>query len=174
MAARLSKVILVASIGLLALIIVINNVTDYDTNFQYVYHVLTMDTIFPNSPLTWRAIPSPMLQHLAYSLIIATETAITGLCLAGAGRLLQAISAPGVRFNQAKGIAIYGLTLAFVFWFVGFMVLGGEWFAMWQSPDWNGQQPAFRFIGCVGIVLLYLGLADADLPPPKEPKPHNQ
>ena len=35
---------------------------------------------------------------------------------------------------------------------------------MWQSIDWNGQQPAFRFIGCVGFVLLYLSLSDSDLP----------
>jgi predicted small integral membrane protein len=164
MAVRLSKVVLVASIGLLALIIVINNVTDYHTNFQYVYHVLTMDTIFPDSTLTWRAIRDPGLQRLAYGLIIATELTIALLCLTGAGRLLGAISTAGTTFNQAKATAIYGLTLAFVFWFVGFMVLGGEWYAMWQSVDWNGQQPAFRFIGCVGLVLVYLALVDGDLP----------
>jgi predicted small integral membrane protein len=162
MAARLSKIVLVASIGLLALLIVINNVTDYDTNFQYVYHVLSMDTIFPDSTLTWRAIQNPQLQHIAYRLIIATEAAIALLCWVGAGQLLQVITATGTIFNQAKATAIYGLTLAFVFWFVGFMVLGGEWYAMWQSPDWNGQQPAFRFIGCVGIALIYLIGADGD------------
>jgi predicted small integral membrane protein len=163
MAMRLSKVVLVASIGLLALIIVINNVTDYNTNFQYVYHVLSMDTIFPNSTLTWRAIQDPQLQHLAYRLIIATETVIALLCLVGAGQLLQTLTATGKTFNQAKATAVYGLTLAFVFWFVGFMVLGGEWYAMWQSLDWNGQQPAFRFIGCVGIALIYLSGADGDI-----------
>ncbi|HIK46329.1 MAG TPA: DUF2165 domain-containing protein [Leptolyngbyaceae cyanobacterium M65_K2018_010] len=164
MAVRISKIVLVASIGLLALMIVINNVTDYDTNFQYVYHVLSMDTIFPDSTLTWRAIHDPALQRIAYAIIIATEVTIAILCLTGAGRLLGAIAGTGVTFNQTKTIAIYGLTLAFVFWFIGFMVLGGEWYAMWQSPDWNGQQPAFRFIGCVGIVLLYLNMPDGDLP----------
>jgi len=164
MAVRLSKIALVAAIGLLALIIVVNNITDYNTNFQYVYHVLAMDTIFPDSTLTWRAIRNPALQHVAYAIIIATEATIAALCLAGAGRLLQTIQDPGQRFNRAKAIATYGLTLAFLFWFVGFMVLGGEWYAMWQSADWNGQQPAFRFIGCVGLVLIYLSLADPDLP----------
>jgi predicted small integral membrane protein len=164
MAVRLSKIALVAAIGLLALIIVVNNTTDYNTNFQYVYHVLAMDTIFPNSTLTWRAIRTPALQHAAYILIIATEAAITVLCLGGAGRLLQRLTQPGLAFNRAKATATYGLTLAFLFWFVGFMVIGGEWYAMWQSPDWNGQPPAFRFIGCVGLGLIYLSLADADLP----------
>lgn len=164
MASRLSKIALVAAIGLLALIMVINNLTDYNTNFQYVYHVLSMDTILPDSPLTWRAIHTPALQHAAYALIIATEAAIAILCLVGAGRLWQLLGATSSEFHRAKAIATYGLTLAFLFWFVGFMVLGGEWYAMWQSPDWNGQQPAFRFIGCVGLVLIYLSLADADLP----------
>lgn len=164
MAVRLSKIALVAAIGLLALVIVVNNLTDYNTNFQYVYHVLSMDTIFPDSTLTWRAIRIPALQHAAYALIIATEATIAILCLVGAGQLLQGLRASGHLFNRAKAIATGGLTLAFLFWFVGFMVLGGEWYAMWQSPDWNGQQPAFRFIGCVGLVLIYLSQADPDLP----------
>jgi predicted small integral membrane protein len=166
MAVRLSKIVLVASIGLLALIIVVNNTTDYNTNFQYVHHVLAMDTIFPDSTLTWRAIHTPALQHAAYAAIIATEATIAVLCWVGAARLWQRLTQPGSAFNQAKAIATYGLTLAFLFWFVGFMVIGGEWYAMWQSPDWNGQPPAFRFIGCVGLVLIYLSLADGDLPIP--------
>ncbi|HSM83128.1 MAG TPA: DUF2165 domain-containing protein [Nodosilinea sp.] len=163
MAARISKTLLVASIGLLALVIVVNNLTDYSANFRYIQHVLSMDTVFPDSQLTWRAIGSPQLQNFAYAVIIAIESLITLLCLGGAIRLLQAIRCSGVAFNRAKATATYGLTLAFLFWFLGFMVVAGEWFTMWQSIDWNGQQPAFRFIGCVGFVLLYLNLADEDL-----------
>lgn len=39
-----------------------------------------------------------------------------------------------------------GLTLGFTLWFAGFMIVGAEWFQMWQSTTWNGQQAAFRFI----------------------------
>jgi predicted small integral membrane protein len=28
--------------------------------------------------------------------------------------------------------------------FGGFIVIGGEWFQMWRSDDWNGLDPAFR------------------------------
>jgi predicted small integral membrane protein len=162
MAARISKTLLVAAIGLLALVIVVNNLTDYNANFHYIQHVLSMDTVFADSQLTWRAIASPPLQRIIYGAIIATEAAIAVLCLAGAGRLIQALGSSSATFNQAKATATYGLTLAFLFWFVGFMVVAGEWFTMWQSADWNGQQPAFRFIGCVGFVLLYLSLADGE------------
>ena len=36
------------------------------------------------------------------------------------------------------------------------MVIGGEWFAMWQSAQWNGQAAATRFLICIGIALLLL------------------
>ncbi len=165
MAVRISKTLLVASIGLLAAIILLNNVTDYNVNFNYIQHVLSMDTVLLDSHLTWRAIASPKLQQVAYLAIIATEAAIALLCLGGAVRLGQTLGGSGATFNRAKATATYGLTLAFLFWFVGFMVVGGEWFTMWQSVDWNGQQPAFRFIGCVGFVLIYLSLSDGDLEP---------
>ncbi|MGB3199602.1 MAG: DUF2165 domain-containing protein [Nodosilinea sp.] len=163
MAVRISKTLLVSAIDLLALVIVLNNLTDYDANFRYIQHVLSMDTVFPDSQLTWRAIASSGLQKAIYAAIIATETTIAVLCLAGAVKLALALGRSGIAFDQAKSLATYGLTLAFLFWFLGFMVVAGEWFTMWQSADWNGQQPAFRFIGCVGFVLLYLSLSDRDI-----------
>ena len=41
-------------------------------------------------------------------------------------------------------------------WFLGFMVIGCEWFAMWQSARWNGQAAATRFLICIGVTLLLL------------------
>lgn len=164
MATRISKTLLVASIGLLVLVIVLNNLADYNANFRYIQHVLSMDTVFEDSQLTWRAVTSSSLQKAAYGVIIGIESAIAALCLGGAVRLLKVVNCDGITFDRAKATAIYGLTLAFLFWFVGFMVVAGEWFTMWQSVEWNGQQPAFRFIGCVGFVLLYLSLTDGDLP----------
>jgi predicted small integral membrane protein len=49
-------------------------------------------------------------------------------------------------------------------WFFGFMVVGGEWFAMWQSPQWNGQEPAFRFYMTMLAVLIFVVVPDGDLP----------
>ena len=36
-------------------------------------------------------------------------------------------------------------------------LVGGEWFAMWQSQMWNGQQAAFRFYETLLGVLIYVG-----------------
>ncbi|MFM7220343.1 MAG: DUF2165 family protein [Nodosilinea sp.] len=164
MAVRWSKILLVAAVGLLMLVMAMNNISDYGANLRYVQHVLSMDTVFADSQLTWRALRSPDWHHLIYRAMIATEGAIALLCLAGSLRLGLVIRQTTEVFQSAKAIAIYGLTLGFLFWFLGFMVIGGEWFTMWQSPEWNGQAPAFRFLSSVGLVLIYLTLANDDHP----------
>ncbi|MFZ4640844.1 MAG: DUF2165 family protein [Nodosilinea sp.] len=160
MAVRLSKIALVGAMGLLLLLIALNNITDYQGNFRYVSHVLAMDTVFADSQLTWRALRSPFWHRWVYATMIGTELLTALLCLVGAGRLAAAIAQTGPIFNQRKTIAIYGLTLSCLFWLVGFMVIGGEWFTMWQSPDWNGQPSAFRFFTCGGLALIYLTSKD--------------
>ncbi len=54
----------------------------------------------------------------------------------------------------------YGVLAGFLVWFLGFTVIGGEWFAMWQSPRWNGQEPAFRFLVAILAVGLYVQQPD--------------
>jgi hypothetical protein len=67
-------------------------------------------------------------------------------------------------FNRAKTYVIAASTLAFLVWFFGFMVVAGEWFAMWQSATWNGQEAAFRFYVAVLAVLIFINQLDVDLP----------
>ena len=53
--------------------------------------------------------------------------------------------------------------LAFLVWFLGFMVIAGEWFAMWESKLWNGEEAAFRFYVTVLAVLIFLNQPDSEL-----------
>src|SRR5215211_3016118 len=75
-AIRAAKIVLVAAIALFASLVAFGNLTDYNTNFVFVQHVLSMDTVFPFSTITYRAITSPALHHAAYALIIGAEIAI--------------------------------------------------------------------------------------------------
>jgi predicted small integral membrane protein len=160
---RLAKIVMCLALGIFCLLVAFNNVTDYATNYVFVQHVLSMDTTLPDSGLKYRAITSPLLWQMAYAAIIATE-ALTGvLFVAGATALWRARLAPADAFNRAKGYAIGAATLAFLIWFFGFMVVGGEWFAMWESQIWNGQQAAFRFYISALAVLIFLNQADPDL-----------
>lgn len=160
---RVSKTVLVAAIALFASLVAFGNITDYGSNFAFVMHVLSMDTIFPDSTIRYRAITSPALHHAAYILIIAAETLTALLCWIGAYRLATVIGAPARQFNRAKGFAIAGLTLGFLVWQFGFMSIGGEWFGMWMSQTWNGIESAFRFFITILGVLIYLSLSDAEL-----------
>lgn len=163
MLVRSAKVLLVLQIGIFSLLVGIDNIIDYGTNYAFVQHVMAMDTVFPSSTLTWRAVTSTSLFHLCYALIIAAELLAGVLCVVGARRLWRVRSAPAKAFNGAKDIAAAGLVTGFALWFFGFMTVGGEWFQMWQSQTWNGQQPAFRFIACIGLVLIFLMLKDDEL-----------
>lgn len=42
------------------------------------------------------------------------------------------------------------------------MVVGGEWFAMSQSPRWSGQQAAFRFYMTLLGVMILVNQSDHD------------
>ena len=161
--ARIAKIVMVGSLALFALVVTFDNITDYGTNFEFVRHVLSMDAIFPGSTLLYRAVTSPALWNFAYWLIIIGE-GITSLALGiAAAALLRHLRSDGARFNRAKRFVVTGATLGFLVWFFGFMVVGGEWFQMWQSQKWNGQQGAFRFYLTILAVLIFVNQEDGDL-----------
>ncbi|HYP85989.1 DUF2165 domain-containing protein [Variovorax sp.] len=162
-AIRLLKIAMVLAVGLWALLIASDNLVDYDSNWQFVRHVLSMDTVFPDNRLRWRAITDPRLQALGYWAIIATQWLMSALCLAGAARLFAARRHAGA-FSAAKALAAWGLGLVFLLYFVGFVVIGGEWFCMWQSTIWNGQAKAVMFLSCAMFVLLVLLVHDEEAP----------
>lgn len=164
MVQRLCKVALVASVVLFFTLVAFGNVTDYGSNWAFVHHVLSMDTTFRDPDLMWRAVTDPAAQRAAYAAIIAWQGATALVCWLGALRLLAAAgAAPGRAFDRAKGVAVAGLTMGLLLYGLGFLVIAGEWFAIWQSETWNGQAAAGRFLVFIGVVLVFLALRDDDL-----------
>jgi len=154
--ARLAKIALVAAIALFFTLVVFNNITDFDSNYQFVRHVLMMDSTLPNNKGLWRAI-HPAWMHLTFYIgIIAWEAFNATLTWLAVAALLQALRADDATFTRAKSKAIAALTSGMLLWFVAFITIGGEWFLMWQSKLWNGQDAAFRMFVCEGIVLALL------------------
>jgi predicted small integral membrane protein len=160
---RAAKAAMVAAVALFASLVAFGNITDYGTNLAFVEHVLSMDTIFPSSTIKYRAITEPALHHAAYALIIATEIAVAVLCWGGAFILARNIRSDAQAFNRRKGVAIAGLLLGFLLWQVGFMAIGGEWFGMWMSAQWNGVPSAFRFVATIALVLIFVAMPDGAL-----------
>jgi predicted small integral membrane protein len=164
-AVRAAKIVLVAAAALHASLVAFGNITDYGTNLLFVQHVLSMDTIFPNSKISYRAITSPALHHLAYGLIIAGEALTAVLCWIGAWRLFGHLRSDAGAFNRAKAFAGAGLLMGLLVWQVGFMTIAGEWFGMWMSQTWNGIPSAFRLVAIFLGILIFVALPDSEVEP---------
>lgn len=157
---RLSKALAVCAVALYASLVVIGNITDYDTNFALIRHVLLMDTIFPEATI-YRAIESPTAHNVSYIILIILQTLTAILCWIGGIRLLANLKNTAANFNRKKKIAIAGLTLGFLTWQVVYMSLGREWFGMWMS-EWNSGAEAFQVYTTILLVLIYLVHRDRD------------
>ncbi len=160
---RFAKIAMTAALAAFAFIVTYNNIVDYGSNYEFVKHVLSMDTTFPGNKLMGRAITDPWLWTLGYGAIIAAEGLVFLLLGIATLAMLFALRAPAATFQRAKAWLVAGATLGFMVWFFGFMVVGGEYFAMWQSKIWNGQEAAFRFYMTLLAVLIFVQQKDEDL-----------
>ncbi|MFB7655181.1 MULTISPECIES: DUF2165 domain-containing protein [unclassified Streptomyces] len=144
----LAATVLTAFLALYIALVALGNITDFDSNQQFVRHVLAMDTTFKDDDLMWRAITSTGVQDTVYVAIIAWET-VAALVLIYATWLW-------IRRDEgsARRMTTYGTLMLVLLFGVGFMAIGGEWFAMWQSADWNGLDAALRVLLMSGLVLI--------------------
>ncbi|CAN5193608.1 DUF2165 family protein [soil metagenome] len=159
---RLAKTIAVAAIGLMALLVVFGNTTDYFTNYRFVEHVMKMDTIFPGSHVYYRHINNPFLFHSGYILLIIAEAVMAFCCIKGSWHLVKNVRSDAAVFHASKNWAVAGIITGIVIWFFGFEVVGGEWFAMWQSSVWNGLGAAERIVSFLVLVLILLHLKEEE------------
>jgi len=165
MITRTAKLLLLAGIALFYSFVVFNNLTDFNSNYQFVRHVLMMDTTFAGNRGMWRAIDAPAVHLIFYWSIIAWECVTMVLLWWGSANLLRALRLRPAAFETAKRVPVIALTLSLLMWLVAFLAVGGEWFLMWQSREWNGQEAAFRNFAVVGIVLLFLMRPETETQP---------
>jgi predicted small integral membrane protein len=160
---RLAKVSLVASSAFFLLIVVFNNLTDYGSNFQFVRHVLSINTTFPGNRGMWRAMTSPIIHHVFYALIILWELVAGVLLAVATGRMWNARAKSTEVWRKATSLAAAGLTLSILQWLIAFIIVGGEWFLMWQSTTWNGQTAAARMFIVFALILIFLNQRDDEV-----------
>ncbi len=150
--------------ALYILLVAIGNITDYGTNFDFVKHVLSMDTTNFGGPpgegldedVMWRAIEANWFHHVAYIGVIMWESLTAVVLLCSVWAWLRA-SRTG-SFDLPRRLGTIGLSMILVLFMGGFIAIGGEWFQMWRSTSWNGLEPAFRnsVLAAFGIVLMHL------------------
>jgi predicted small integral membrane protein len=155
---RAGKTALVAAMALFFTLVVFNNTTDFDSNYQFVRHVLMMDSTFPGNRGMWRAIDAVWVHVAFYVGIIAWEALNAVLCWWATVLMWRSLRSD--LFVKAKQLGSVAMVAGMLQWFVAFIAVGGEWFLMWQSKIWNGQDAAFRMFVCEGIVLVVLLLPE--------------
>jgi predicted small integral membrane protein len=162
---RSAKLLLLAGIAFYYTLVVFNNLTDFGSNYEFIQHVLSMDTTIPGNHGMWRAMTSPGMHLVFYWMIILWESVTMVLAWWGLAGLAQKVRQRAEVFNAGKRVAVMALTASLLMWLVAFLDVGGEWFLMWQSHIWNGQEEAFRMFVIVGFVLLLLVQPDTDTEP---------
>src|SRR5260370_19920168 len=98
MVIRLSKCALLFAVGWYYLMVVFNNLTDYDSTYQFVHYVLRMDSTFRGNSGMWRAINGTRVHHALYDSIIGWEMATIVLAVWGAVRMAVKLRAPAMEF----------------------------------------------------------------------------
>lgn len=140
--------------GLFGGLVFLGNLMDYDSNFAFVKHVLSMDTVFESNATKWKAITNPFVHHLVYWVLILAEGIFAAVAMLGVLKMFQNLKASGKAFASSKVFAYYAVFLALCIWFFGFVIVGSEWFGMWQSESWNGKETAMN----ISLVMLATGI----------------
>ncbi|GHC41464.1 DUF2165 domain-containing protein [Streptomyces cinnamoneus] len=150
--------VLTATVAVYITLVAFGNITDFGTNQEFVRHVLAMDTTFEDDDLMWRAVTDPAVQDAAYVLIIVWETLAAALLIAATVLWVRGLGRSGPGYGAARRATTVGLLMLMLLFGLGFIAIGGEWFAMWQSAKWNGLQAALRTFTLAGFVLILIHL----------------
>lgn len=154
---RMVLAVLTAITSLHMGLITLGNISDFNTNRAFVEHVLTMDTTFGSSNTKWRAITDDWLITATYLTIIVWEFLTTiALTVAFLWWLRAIVLKRGV--VVACQLSTLGWLMQIILFGGGFLTIGGEWFQMWQSTEWNGTQSALQnfLIAAFGLILVNL------------------
>jgi predicted small integral membrane protein len=148
--------VLTGLVALYIFLVAFGNITDPDTNEAFVRHVLSMDTTFQDKDLMWRAITSKTVQDVGYVGIIVWESLTAVILFWATASWVRALRT-GL-FDRPRRLSTVGFLMFEILFLGGFITIGGEWFAMWQSKTWNGLDPAFRnaMIAAFALVLIHL------------------
>lgn len=157
--------VLVGCNALYILLVSFGNITDFGTNYAFVQHVLSMDTTNFGDPagqdldprVMWRAITDPTIWMIAYIGVIIWESIAAIVLVAALVCWIVAFAKRQHGYDTAKALSTIGLLMIVALFFAGFITVGGEWFNMWRSTQWNGLDPAFRnsVLAAITLVLIH-------------------
>jgi len=154
---RTSKIMLIFFLAMFFLGVAINNIIDYEINFQFVQHVVSMDAMqpwFDPAIVTKRSITDPAVQLFLYHCIIAAELLAGLLALFACYKMIINIK-NDKNFANAKNIYVIAAMLMMSVWYFGFNVIASNWFYMWAN-QYDASNTAYNFIIFILLSLIYV------------------
>ena len=70
---RRLKIMMSGGLAILCGLIAVGNIHDPELNYQFVKHVLSMDTVLPSSTMATHALPIPILWTVGFWMIVVGE-----------------------------------------------------------------------------------------------------
>ena len=154
MNSRLIKIFFSGSVALFMCLVCFNNLTEYDSQFQFVQVIARMEDTFSGMK-SWRSISSSFVLHIFFILIVVWEIMTAVLMLLGTFKMINKFKDTAPAFKSAKKYTALGLSFGVLLWFTVFIAIAGEWFLMWQSKNWNAQGTAFSLTCCFLLFLIH-------------------
>lgn len=159
---RFSKATLMLSISFFGLLVMYSNFTDYASNYESISNILSMESTGDDGRYSYRAVTSHMLHHRIYWLIITLEVIYTIFFMIGTCYLYKNMNGSAEEFHEAKKPAIIGLLIALLLYYVGFQVIGVEWFNMDQSHAWSYKDWTRHIVDFILPLLIYIAIRVED------------
>jgi predicted small integral membrane protein len=155
---RIIKILLVLSVALWAALGALGNLLDWTGTTGAIGAVTSMAT-FAGGPERWRATASPVVVLAGAALILLFKVATAILCADGAWRMWLARKSDAASFGAAKAMALAGCAVAVLGLFLGWIVVGEQWFEYWRSDAMREAAggSAFRYGGFIALIALMVG-----------------
>jgi predicted small integral membrane protein len=161
---RYLKIDLAIFIALFCLFYATQNIFNLQSAHWFVSTMMGMEGHEAYAKHFGPAVTSPMLTWLALWIIIVLEYAAGLLALKGSWDLWSARKGSAAEFHAAKGSVFNAAGVGLFIWFGIFTAIGGAWFQMWQTEAGSGVlNNSAEFVVALGIVALYINMADAEL-----------
>jgi len=164
MITRYLKIDLAIFIALFCLFYATQNIVNLQAAYGFVALMLSMEGHNAYPEHFGPAVTSPALIWLALWIIIILEYTAGLLAAKGAWDMTAARKSSATDFQAAKKYVAAATGVTLIIWFGLFSTIGGAYLQMWQTEAGSGVlHNSFWFVASIGIVMLYINMADADL-----------
>lgn len=157
---RYLKIALIFFVALQGLIGGFGNLAGFETTYDGVARVLSMEGVPPTIPRVF-AFNAPILVWVGvcWILLLKLLTGVTGAI--GVFQLFRYRNGSAEEFQAAKYWGLFACGVSILMLFGGFIVIGTTMLFMWQTPFGQaGFEGATYFLACIGVVALYVNMGN--------------